>query len=114
MDWGQALKIGGPATVAAFVFYKLISTYLIESKLIETNLIVNIVLLVFVFLFCLFLAWLLIPRKVKGDGSNKKDFVNNEIEENYSNSDINIGKQTGAFRGNKIKKNKSGGDINIG
>jgi len=114
MDWGQALKIGGPATIAAFVFYDLISNYIVESKLIETNLALNILLLVIIFAFCLFLAWLLIFRKTKVDEAPKNGLRDNEIQGNVAGSDINIGKNEKIISGNKIKDNKSDGDINIG
>jgi len=114
MDWGHALKVGGPATVAAFVFYKLVSSYLVESKIIETSLVINVVLLVFIFLFCLVFAWLLTPRKKNSDDSSVNKIVDNEIEDNASGSDINVGKKSIIVRGNKIKNNKSDGDINIG
>jgi D-alanyl-lipoteichoic acid acyltransferase DltB (MBOAT superfamily) len=114
MDWGQAFKVGGPATVAAFVFYSLISSYIEKSGLLETSLGLNILLLVVVFVFCVFLAWLLFSRKNKNSKVAENELRNNEIEGNVAGSDINIGKKAKIISGNNIKGNKSDGDINIG
>lgn len=114
MDWGQALKVGGPAAVAAYVFYSLISSYIEGSGLLETSLELNIVLLVVIFVFCVFLAWLLFARKNKSSRVSENELRDNEIKDNVAGSDINIGKKAKIISGNKIKGNKSDGDINVG
>jgi hypothetical protein len=114
MDWGQALKVGGPAAVAAYVFYSLISSYIERSGLLETSLELNIVLLVVIFVFCVFLAWLLFARKNKSSMGGGNELRDNEIKDNFSSSDINIGKNSKIISGNEIKGNKSDGDINVG
>jgi hypothetical protein len=113
MDWIQALKVGGPAAVVAYVFHSLISTYLERSGLLETSLELNIMLLVIIFVFCLFLSWLLFFPK-KSSRVSENEIRDNEIKANMADSDINIGKKANNISGNKIKGNKSGGDINIG
>ncbi|WP_134333976.1 MULTISPECIES: hypothetical protein [unclassified Pseudomonas] len=111
MNWGNALKIGGPSIVAAFVFQHLITTYLDRSELFKNSLTLNILLILAIFTFCLSMGWLWI-RSGKKD-VQKKGFQNNEITKNEVGGSLNIGKNLDIID-NKILENKVNGDLNIG
>ncbi|MEX5593219.1 hypothetical protein [Pseudomonas orientalis] len=111
MNWGNALKIGGPSIVAAFVFQYLITTYLDKSELFKNSLTLNIFLILAIFTFCLCMGWLWI-RSGKKD-VQKKGFQNNEITKNEVGGSLNIGKSLDIID-NKILQNKVNGDLNIG
>ena len=51
MDWGAALKIGGPSVLASFVFSQLITAYLERAELIRSSVFLNALLLLVVFIF---------------------------------------------------------------
>lgn len=111
MNWGNALKIGGPSIVAAFIFQYLITIYLNKSELFKNSLILNILLILAIFTFCLCMGWLWI-RSGKKDVQNK-GFQNNEITKNDVGGSLNIGKSLDIID-NKILQNKVSGDLNIG
>jgi len=111
LNWGKALKIGGPSIIAAFVFQYLITAYLDKSEIFKNNLPLNIFLILVIFIFCLFMGWLWI-RSGKKD-VQKKGFQNNEIEKNEVDGSLNIGKNQDVAD-NKILQNKVSGDLNIG
>ncbi|MCU7648593.1 hypothetical protein [Pseudomonas piscis] len=111
MNWGNALKIGGPSIVAAFVFQHLITTYLDKSELFKNNLTLNILLIFSIFIFCLFMGWLWIRNGKKE--ISKKGLQNNEIIKNEVGGSLNIGKSLDIID-NKISENKVNGDLNIG
>lgn len=111
MNWGDALKVGGPSVVAAFIFQHLITGYLDKSEIFKNNLTLNILLIITIFSFCLLMGWLWIRSGKKN--TKKKGIQNNEITNNEVGANFNIGKNVD-ITDNKILHNKVDGDFNIG
>lgn len=111
MDWGAAIKIGGPSVLASFVFSQLIITYLERAELIKSNLLLNIIFLLTIFIFCSFMGWLwLNPKSPKPTESG---ILDNEINGNEVESSMKVGEGQNVER-NDISDNKVKGDLVVG
>jgi len=111
MDWGAALKIGGPSVVASFVFTQLLIAYLEKAELIKSSLLLNIVLLLVIFLFCSFMGWLWL--RPKSSKATKTGVLDNKINENEVEGAMKVGAGQNV-EGNEIKDNKVKGDFVVG
>ena len=111
MDWGAALKIGGPSALASFVFSQLIIAYLERAELIKTSLLLNIIFLLVIFVFCSFMGWLwLNPKSSK---PTEPGILDNKINGNEVEGSMKIGEGQNVAR-NEISDNKVKKDFIVG
>lgn len=111
MDWGAALKIGGPSVLASFVFSQLIMAYLERAELIRSSLLLNVIFLLVIFVFCSFMGWLWLTSK--GAKSIESGVFENEINGNEVESSMRVGEGQNVER-NEINDNKVKGDLVVG
>lgn len=111
MDWGAALKIGGPSVLASFVFSQLILSYVEKAELIKSSLLLNIILLLVIFIFCSFMGWLWLSSK--GSRPTEAGVLDNEINGNEVESSMKVGEGQSVER-NEINNNKVKGDFVVG
>jgi hypothetical protein len=111
MDWGSALKIGGPSALASFVFSQLITFYLERAELMKTSLLLNIILLLVIFIFCSFMGWLWLNSKTSK--SPDTGVLDNNINGNKVDGSMKVGESQNVER-NVISYNEVKGDFTIG
>ncbi|ESQ97382.1 hypothetical protein F753_21230 [Stutzerimonas chloritidismutans AW-1] len=111
MDWGAALKIGGPSVLASFVFSQLIIAYLERAELIKSSLLLNIILLLVIFIFCSFMGWLWLSSK--SSKPTESGVLDNEINGNEVENSMKVGEGQNVER-NEINDNKVKGDLVVG
>lgn len=116
MDWKIALKVGGPSVIAAWLFYKLISSFLEASEIFKSSLLLNVLLLAVIFVFCMFMGWIWVRNNpsVASNDQKKHEISDNEITDNVVGKNLEVGSKASVIKKNKIKKNKIDGDLNIG
>jgi|TARA_Y100001934_G_C12221219_1_gene710852 hypothetical protein len=111
MDWGAALKIGGPSVLASFVFSQLITAYLERAELIRSSVFLNALLLLVVFIFCSFMGWLWLNSK--SAKPIDPGVIENEINGNAVESSMRVGEGQHVEK-NEINDNKVKGDLVVG
>jgi len=111
MDWKAALKVGGPAAIAVWGFYHLVSEYIKTSTIFKDNIFLNVILLSYILLFFVFVAWMWL-RKPKAPSTVKKKIEGNDISNNEVLGSLAVSSEQ--VVNNKISGNKVRGDFKVG